>query len=118
MGEKYFSYFENIVESYKTNIYVAVNININSDGNFNSLTYAIVKNPYINTDEFEIHQSTDNIIDEDNFLINTKFGTISIKSYDTISIIELLGKNKIQEWCYEKLEKDIMTSLQEEMKQN
>jgi hypothetical protein len=119
MREKNFTSVENILESYKTNLYIAANINFNSDGYVNSLTYAIVKNPYTNRDEFEIHQSTNDIIDEDNFLINTQFGPISIKSFNHISITEILEKNRIQTWCYEKLEKDIMTSLQnEEMEQN
>ena len=119
MRKKNFTSVENILESYKINLYIAANININSDGYVNSLTYAIVKNPYTNRDEFEIHQSTNDIIDEDNFLINTQFGPISIKSFNHISITEILEKNKIQTWCYEKLEKDIMTSLQnEEMEQN
>jgi hypothetical protein len=119
MREKNFTSVENILESYKTNLYIAANINFNSDGYVNSLTYAIVKNPYTNRAEFVIHQSTNDIIDEDNFLINTQFGPISIKSFNHISITEILEKNRIQTWCYEKLEKDIMTSLQnEEMEQN
>lgn len=95
MGEKNFPYFEDMINSYKTKLYLAICININPDGHFKSLTYAITKNTYTNEDEFEIrtsNQSNDNFINEIELVINTKFGNLKIDSLKTCGIMTLIGK--------------------------
>jgi hypothetical protein len=111
MGEKNFSHFNNIIESYKINLLIAINININSDGYVNSLTCAIVKNPYTNKDEYEIRLFPDHIIDEENFFINSRYGRIKIDKsallFEALSISQIKVVS-IPEWCYNKLEEDVM----------